>query len=209
MAQECTEGTKLVRLTNQILFVHPEKQLNVEIHWKLFKSEITDSQVLSDVLNSNKDQIQFKDRNFQVFNNELELLYLIIHGGHHAWFRLKWLVDVKDFIEKIPFDSEKFTQLVEQLNAQRMVSLCNQTLSRYFPDCTLLPCKPVGSTKKRLGFTIAQIEDEGYYNKSFLERVKTYWYEIQCFPGLRFKLSVVGVIFYGKYLKVFEFDRAS
>lgn len=200
---------RLIKLSNQILFVHPEKQLNIEIHWKLFKFEITNSSTLNDVLKSNVNQIRFNERNFQVFNSELELLYLIIHGGHHAWFRLKWLIDVKDFIEKIPIDVEKFTQLVEKCNASRMVSLCNATLSNYFPECPLLPCKPVRSTKKRLNFTITQIEDEVYYNKSFLERIKTYWFEMHCFPGFRFKLSVIGVIFYGKYSKVFEFHRTS
>ncbi len=200
---------RLTRLSNQILFVHPEKQINIEIHWKLFKSEITNSKVLSEVLKFNKYQITFNERNFQVFNNEFELLYLIIHGGLHAWFRLKWLVDVKDYIEKIPIDKNKFTQLVVQCNASRMVALCNATLSIYFPECPQLPCKPIPKTEKRLDFTLTQIKDEEYYNKSLAERIKTYWFEFQCFPGFRFKLSILGVISYGKYLKVFEFHSTS
>ncbi len=200
---------RLIKLSNQILFVNPKNQINIEIHWKLFKTEITHSQVLSDVLKSNEDQIKFKDRNFQVFSNELELLYLIIHGGLHSWFRLKWLVDVKDFIEMIPFDAEKFMQLTEELNASRMVSLCNAVLSKYFPECQLLPCEPSPGTKRRLKFTTLQVEDNVYYNKSFIERLKTYWFQIKCFPGIKFKLSVLGVIFYGKYLKTFEFHRTS
>ena len=200
----------LIKLNNQILFTHPEKQLNIEIHWKLFKPEITNSTTLKNELKSNVNQIRFNDRNFQVFNNELELLYLIIHGGLHAWFRLKWLMDVKDFIEKIPIDPEKFNQLVIKLNASRMVSLCNATLSNYFPSSPILPCTPVPGSKQRLKFTISQIKDEEMFqNKSFLDKIKLYWFQMRFFPGFRFKLSVVGVIFYSQYLSIFEFRRTS
>ncbi len=200
---------RLTRLSNQILFVHPEKQVNIEIHWKLFKSAITNSKVLAKLVELNRDEIVFQKRQFQIFNNEFELLYLVIHGGLHAWFRLKWLVDVKDYLEKFPIDTEKFTRLVHQCNASRMVALCNATLSIYFPDCPLLPCKLIPKTEKRLNFTLTQIKNEEYYNKSFAERVKTYWFEIKCFPGFRFKLSILGIISYGKYLKVFEFQPSA
>ena len=188
---------RLIRLTNQLLFVHPEKHLSIEMHWKLFSYEITNSGVLSKILKSNGSQVEFKGRNFPVFSDELELLYLIIHGGLHAWFRLKWLIDIKDFIEKVPYDPEKFNQLVRKFNASRMVSLCNSLLSKYFPECPVLPGKSVPETNKRLKFTISQIEqEEMYYDKSFPERSKSYGFLMNCFPGFKFKLSVLGVIFY-------------
>jgi hypothetical protein len=200
---------RLIKFNNQILFIHPKTQLHVEIHWKLFKLEITNSRVLSEVLKSNKHQLRINERNFQAFNNELELLYLIIHGGLHAWFRLKWLVDVKDFIEKIPIDNEKFTKLVLQCNASRMVSLCNATLSHYFPLCPALPCKSTPSAKKLVKFTISQIEKDEDYNKSYLDKVKFSWFKMHCFPGFRFKLSVFAEIFHTQYLKTFQFHRTS
>ncbi|WP_282122815.1 nucleotidyltransferase family protein [Algibacter mikhailovii] len=196
---------RVIKLTNQVSFVHPKKQITIEIHWKLFKLEITDSKVLDEVLKSNGIQLRFHERKFQGFNNELELLYLIIHGGLHAWFRLKWLIDVKDFMEKIPIDTKKFTQLVLQCHASRMVSLCNAMLANYFPECPVLPCKPVRNTKKQLEFAISQIEKEDFYNRSFLEKIKIYWFTMQCFSGFRFKLSV----FYSRYLNSFEFHRTS
>lgn len=198
---------RLLRLSNQILFVNPNNRIHVEIHWKLFKTKICNPEVLTEVLRSNSIEITFHERNFQVFNNELELLYLIIHGGLHTWFRLKWLFDVRDFIETIPFDPEKFIQLTDKLNAHRMVSLCNEVLQKYFPECKALPCKPCPGTNRRLKFTTMQVEDNIYYNKNFLERLRTYWYQIRSFPGFQFKLSVLGVIYYGKYLKTFEFDQ--
>ncbi len=200
---------RLIKFNNQILFVHPEKQILIEIHWKLFKLAITNSNILSQTIKSNTIQIYFKERNFQVFNNELELLYLIIHGGLHAWRRLKWLVDVKDFMEKIPIDTDKFTLLVVQCNATRMVSLCNAILGYYFPACPVLPCKAVRNTKKRLKFTISQIEEEDDYNKPFLEIIKCYRFRQHCVPGFRFKFSIIAIFFRSKYLKILELIRTS
>lgn len=199
----------LTRFTNQILFVHPEKKIYVEIHWRLFAFGIMNSKVLKDLLKSNTNEIVFKERSFQTFNYEMELLYLIIHGGLHAWFRLKWLVDIKDYMEKIPIDPEEFSRLVEKLNALRMVSLCNAMLTNYFPDTPLIHCKLESSTKKRLNFVNIQIRDKIFYEKPFSERVKTYWYTMNCFPGFKYKSSVIGVIFYSKYLSLFKFHRTS
>ena len=185
-----------IKRKNQIVYVHPEKQLTIEIHWKLLPFEITNSNTLSEVLKSNGYQIRFQERNFQGFNNELELLYLIIHGGLHAWFRLKWLIDVKDFIEKIPIDTEKFTQLVVQFNATRMVSLCNALLTEYFPECPLLPCKPIQGIRRRLKYTISQIENELEGNHSLRERIEFHWFRIHSFPGLKYKLSVIANVLF-------------
>ena len=200
---------RLLKFNNQILFSHPEKQIHIEIHWKLFKLEITNSNVLHTVLKSNGNQLRFNDRNFQGFNNELELLYLIIHGGLHAWFRLKWLIDVKDFIKKIPIDIERFNKLVLQLNASRMVSLCNATLAIYFPESPLLPCKSNRSTKKLLKFTRSQIEKEEDTTESILEKFKLSWFKMHCFPGYRFKRSVIADNFHTQYLKIVDFHRTS
>ncbi|TQI71970.1 putative nucleotidyltransferase-like protein [Gramella sp. Hel_I_59] len=198
---------RLIKLSNQILLSNPENNINIEIHWKLFKSRVTDDRTLSEVIKSNTGNLIFQNRSFQIFDNELELLYLIIHGGKHAWFRLKWLVDVRDFLANITFDEHKFVELTTQLNATRMVALCNSTLEKYFPESSLVPCLPETDIAKLSDFAITQIEYEDYYSKSFLDRIKTYLFELKCFPGFRFKLSTIAIIFYGKYSKVFEFYR--
>ena len=185
----------LLKMDNHIVYFHPEKQLYIELHWKLFLHDITDAKVLNDVIKSNTNEIRLLERNFQVFNNELELLYLIIHGGLHAWFRLKWLLDVKDFIEKNSFDSEKFTQLVVKWNASRMVALCNAMLSTYFPETPLLPTQTVQGTKKRLKYCISQIENEKDHHASPLDKILFHWFRINCFPGTKYKLSrITGVL---------------
>ena len=193
---------RFMRFSNQIMFGHPEKEIYIEIHWKLFKPKITNSGVLSAVLKSNLSEVTFKHRPFSVLSNELELLYLVIHGGLHSWARLKWLLDIKDFIEKIPFNEKKFAQLAAKLNADRMILLANDVLSLYFPECPLLPCTTVSKTKTRLNFTRTQIEAGEDHHLSFPEKAKVYWFQLNCFPGYGYKLSTLGVIIYHKYLNI-------
>ena len=109
---------------------------------------------------------------------------------------MKWLIDVNDFIEKIPFDTKKFTQLVVQCNAFRMVSLCNALLTEYFHECSILPCKPVHGTKIRLKYTISQIENEMEDNNSFRDRIEFHWFKIHSFPGINYKLSVIAAVLF-------------
>lgn len=57
---------RLIKFNNQILFVHPKKQLNIEIHWKLSQLEFTNSNILAQTIKSNTIQINFNERSFQV-----------------------------------------------------------------------------------------------------------------------------------------------
>ncbi|WP_313114057.1 nucleotidyltransferase family protein [Aequorivita sediminis] len=198
---------RLIKRSNQILFSHPEHQISIELHWRLFGRNMVDSKVIDEVLKKNAESIKFNNRIFQGFNKELELLYLIIHGGLHGWFRLKWLVDIKDFLENTTINSKKFSQLVTKLNASRMVALCNATLAHYFPSSALLPCKEVPGTKKRLKFTISQIEKEDYYTRSVLERIEHFWFRFHCFPGIRYKWNILAGAFRSIYNDTFKFQR--
>ena len=191
----------LLRFSNQILFTHLEKNINIEIHWKLFKIRILKSSDLSRIINTNCQKIEMNERSFQVFNNELELLYLIIHGGMHAWFRLKWLVDIKDYIYRISIEEEKFAQLVFKLKATRMVALCNSLLDIYFPLSKSLPININLKNERTIKFVLRQIEDEIYYReRSFKEKILTYYNYLNCFPGLNYMVSGIGVIIYEMYL---------
>ena len=200
---------KLIKWHHHLSFVHPERNTYIEIHWKLFTNNLTNSKIITDVIKSNRNQLQFNNHIFEVFNNEFELVYLIIHGGLHAWRRLKWLVDIKDFIENIPIDPKKFKLLVKQFNAGRMVSLCNATLTHYFPTCALLPSESVAIPKKLLNYTISEIENEKDTSNSLLEKITYSWFRMQCFPGFRFKYSVTSEIFITHYLKSIEYQETS
>ena len=74
---------------NQIGYCHTDRMLIVELHWRLFATPSVSDKQLLDIVGSNLTEILISGRSFKVLSNELELLYLIIHGGNHFWKRLK------------------------------------------------------------------------------------------------------------------------
>jgi Uncharacterised nucleotidyltransferase len=134
------EQRRVLSYAHHISFFHPEKLTAFEIHWRLAtrpwlnfsKADTFDAPELT--------SLSFEGRSFTVLNNEQELLFLVIHGGHHRWSMLKWLVDVNVYLKVHYICWEKFSKLSDALNAGRMVALCNAMLSEYFPGGTLMPC---------------------------------------------------------------------
>jgi hypothetical protein len=188
------------RNIKEICFYNAAKDTNIEIHWKLFSGKFLPINKLNQIIAANLSQISFAGRNFTVLNPEFDLLYLVIHGGLHCFRRLKWLVDIKDFLDKVPIDVEKFQDLTKQLNASRLVALCNEVLKVYFPDSNLLP----GNYRVNsflVDYAIEKIESKTYENKkSFKESIRGYRYLLNAFPSWPYKLSVFQTIFFLSYV---------
>jgi hypothetical protein len=184
----------------EICFYNSEKDSSIEIHWKLFFGKFLPLEKLEQIIASNLSEISLAGRTFTVLNPELDLLYLVIHGGLHCFRRLKWLVDIKDFLEKVPIDNEKFMLLTLQLNASRMVALCNQVLLVYFPDSKVLPGN-YRTDSYLLDFSIEKIESETYEDKKSLkESIRNYRFLLSAFPSLRYKISIFHHIFFLSYI---------
>lgn len=163
----------------------------IEIHTKLFRYRHLPQDELNKIIKSNLTPVELSGRQFTVLNNELELLYLIIHGGLHRFRRLKWLVDIKDFLKSIPFDQKKFETLAHELNANRLVGLCNAVLQRYYSDEDFF--KDFPKPKKRiLRNVVTALKDKddqeaGTFKKFISFIAFTLWAQ----PGWRYKQSVM------------------
>lgn len=187
----------LYRHMNEILFYNPGKRIGIDLHWQLLTGgrNIND-QLLVRLIKSNQIKLSFQGQVFTVFAPEFELLYLIIHGGLHAWRRLKWLVDIRDMTEKMELDQLLFKKLTGEMNAGRLVALCNQLLDIYFPTAKPLPCDTPPSDFL-LGFAQYSIRMETDQQKrSFREYLKSTWYTLHVFPVLGYKISMLKNIFF-------------
>lgn len=165
--------------------------LIIEIHTKLLRYRHLPKAKLNSIINSNLIAIELSGRKFTVLNNELELLYLIIHGGLHRYKRLKWLVDIKDFLDRIPFDEQKFEQLVNQFKAQKLVGLYNEISRTFELDSKLLKnhSKP---SKALLSNTIQTINDDAEAEAgTFKKFMRFIYFTLSIQPGWRYKLSVI------------------
>jgi hypothetical protein len=127
-------------LMNQYFIFHQKKNLSIELHWKLFDRRFTDPSIAEKMVWENTATVEINGHSLQSLDGDFELLYLVIHGSLHAWFRLKWLVDVHEILKRRAIDEERFKALTDQLGAGRFVSVCNGVLRNVYPEEALLPC---------------------------------------------------------------------
>lgn len=186
----------LIKHTNQIAFIHSNKQIIIEIHWRLLKVSPISINKMEAIIGRNQTSVNFSGRCFSSFSTELELLYLMIHGGLHSWRRLKWLIDIDEYLKTQPIDWEKFERLVMEFKAGRLVALCKLIYEFYFPDGALIPCKfsvPLYMYRTSIK-KIADTNDSDYY--SLIQVVESLFFEILAFPTMRYKLNVIMYFFF-------------
>lgn len=181
----------LFRHMNEIFLYHPKMETGVELHWKLFSADFKDDTLLNEIIKSNQQVLEMNGKKFQVFTIEFELLYLIIHGGLHAWNKLKWLVDIHEILKRFPVDPQKFLKLTKELDAHRLVSTCNELLKIYYPNSAHLPSDSI-APKQMVEFAQYEINrDQEKSKQTIKDFFLVFFNGLQAFPGWRYKSGVI------------------
>jgi hypothetical protein len=183
---------------NQIEMVNETSGLMIEVHWKLFSSRMTDQKILGNLLQENIEKVEFGGVELNRLSKEFELFYLIVHGGIHAWFRLKWLVDIHEMLDRKKYNWEKFHRIISDCNAQKLVSICNVMLQEYFPDGNQIPdAWPM--PQKLAAIALEQCrQPEGDPHITRANTSKLLLYRMKLFPAIQHKLDVLKVITFCK-----------
>lgn len=180
----------------QYPILHNQTQGLVEIHWRLMNALPVAQSVMNKLITQNHSQVRLWGRSFRQLNHELELIYLIIHGAKHAWYRLKWLLDIHHIAIHCPPDPHKFLQLAHTLNAHRMVCQVNQLMLDTFPNAKTLPAKNVPAKKitryaKEMLLTKDPPTPSSKKPLPLKYRLRHKWYQLNLAPGLQYKLRFI------------------
>lgn len=183
---------------NQLEMVHPDSGTIFEVHWKLFSTRIADPKTVDRLFRENIESTEFGGQTLNRLSFEFELFYLIVHGGNHAWFRLKWLMDIHEILNRKEVDWEAFNRIVSACSAHRLVDICNAMLSEYFPNGKQIP--HIKRNSRNLGsFAIEQCrQPEGDPHLSRFNTFRLTLYRLKLFPHWRHKLDVTKVITFCK-----------
>lgn len=183
---------------NQVEMIHPETGVLFEVHWKLFSTKIANPKTVHELIQRNIEPVEFGGQTLNRLSLEFELFYLIVHGGNHAWFRLKWLVDIHEILNRKEIDWERFNRIVSKFNSQRLVDICNALLNEYFPEGKRLQAQKTGDHD--LGsFAIEQCrQPEGDPHISRINTARLTLYRWKLFPHRQHKLDVAKVITFCK-----------
>jgi hypothetical protein len=110
-----------------------KKGIKLEIHWKLSKY----GNVLPFPKESNIKKMVVAGTSMSVLSNEEWFLYLVLHGAGHKWHRLRWLVDIRKFIQKENIDWISISHKAEKFGIRsflyQALILTNQVLGVDLP----------------------------------------------------------------------------
>lgn len=188
----------VAELINQYFIYHPEQGVSIEIHWKLFDRRFAHPKVVEELVRNNTTEVEINGQSVKTLDGEFELLYLVIHGSLHAWFRLKWLVDVHRIVNQFSIDEKRFKTLTRRLRAERFVSVCNSLLSHVFSGSELLPCaEPKHPKLYREALYQLQRPGNDPFN-TFENTVRQVRYQLALSGRWQYKTDVVRVLMFNK-----------
>lgn len=202
---------KALKYWHHILFRNPDGEIITELHWRLSNKQWLNFRDADRFVRENICTVEFSGNNFRVLTPEAELLYLVIHGGAHRWGMLKWLADIKKYLELREIDMVRFGLLVKRFDCGRLVTLCNRMLAEFFTDSShaLLPCGThMPAYMDRMAReTIERPSANGPGN--LREILHLLPYTLIVYPGLKYKLRVLGMIagsslFNGRLSRLFD-----
>jgi hypothetical protein len=110
--------------------------LNIELHWQLFSDEyMTGINELN--IKENTKILEYQNNKLKVFDNEIQILYLSIHGAKHNWERIEWLVDIVRFIENNTMNWKRLLDLIQKTKTEKILFstfyLCKTILDLSLP----------------------------------------------------------------------------
>jgi hypothetical protein len=184
---------KFIRHFNHISFFNPDKAICFEIHWRLIRTPAINLLQLDEMINQNQLILDFAGRSFRVLSTELELLFLIIHGGLHFWRRLKWMLDINKFLNTQKVDWARFAKLADDLRANRMVALCKEIYKVCFPEGSGIPDNypvPRSIVDHSLKLILDETEPEPE-PRSLKWIINNFYFTLASFPGIKYKTNVI------------------
>ena len=96
-----------------ISFYHPDKEIQVELHWRLNNWPAKEPSFKE--LWSRRRVSTFTQHPCCFLGEEDLFYYLVTHGARHGWFRLRWLMDVQQFMKR-PLDWNSLHDRFERCN---------------------------------------------------------------------------------------------
>jgi len=87
----------LKKIAADIPYQRISDRINLELHWRFFKQSAIYPKSCTEVFFDTK-KSDLRIAEVTALKDEDELLYLCIHGTKHSWFRIKWLLDIRQIL---------------------------------------------------------------------------------------------------------------
>jgi hypothetical protein len=108
---------------SDISFINDKNNLSIELHWKLFRNKFSSDINNKDFFNS-KNKLEINNQELYIFNYELLLVYLCMHGSKHKWERIEWIADIDKLLRTSEDINWKLVvEISKKYNCNKMLNL--------------------------------------------------------------------------------------
>jgi Uncharacterised nucleotidyltransferase len=172
----------LRQTTHDEIFFHESDRIApvVELHWKIRNALGNfrfDTRADRGVLHS----VELNGTTFSVFNHVDQFIFLSVHGAEHAWFKIKWLVDLVHLKKAIQIDWNEFVIRAKELNSIKEVRLAWELIEQLYgfpkPD-PISQIKLSFIDRFRLKYILHQLVYDGHFCDTKKEKILNVLYTI-------------------------------
>lgn len=144
---------------HHITYIHPEKMIKLEIHWRLHPGPGKEPSF--DELWERKSMSKLTSYPTYTLNNEDLFIYLVSHGARHGWSRFRWLFDVHQLINQ-DINHHEIYKLLKRFHLLHIggqsIILSSHLLGTHIPkDMNVLQTKKSGKLAKQSLFYLENI----------------------------------------------------
>lgn len=133
---------------HHVTYFHRNKGMKLEIHWRLNPGPGYEPD-FQDLWNRKRKSGLIRDPLFILGKEDL-FFFLVTHGARHGWSRLRWLVDIQQFLKK-EHDWRVIVKLFNRYHHEKVAGqalyLANQLLNASMPK---YPERLTGTTSHKL-----------------------------------------------------------
>ncbi len=172
---------------HHFMYLHTSKKILLELHWQLFVPKLLFKKEY--LLFEN---VSFDEENLPHYKDEILLHYLIAHGSMHHWFKLIWLYDAYQLMNKQEFDWGFFNILTHNFENERMVNVTLYLADAIFGN-NLKNNKNLTRIEKKVVKVAVNsiVRQENFLMLKKEKRFKRLFFLMKLKPSLKYKLSCI------------------
>ncbi|MBN1187696.1 MAG: nucleotidyltransferase family protein [Bacteroidales bacterium] len=189
--------------THEYSFMHPDCGNLIEMHWRMFTMQSQLPVTLNEIFRQ-AEVFELAGKKLNVLNSTHLVLYLLVHGSIHAWFRLFWLRDIGYYMKKHAVDMNHVLIESKRLGVDRSVIqglvLSNLLFDTSIPDDIKKEYKSSSGLQKLVKSSLHAITSRQELNTTskiarvhrpiYLMHLRREWkYKFNCIYKLRTNVS--------------------
>lgn len=130
------DSARFMDLCFEYTFSKRRAGIFVDLHWQIMSEAYV--KLSAPELTQHTVQRKFFAKTVTVFDDELSLMLLCAHACNHGFYRINWIVDVAQTIDRLQIDWPRYLEWTRTTGTHRMV-LLGAYLTQFLPNKNAIP----------------------------------------------------------------------